>query len=89
MAVYHKKDAREVLEWDDIQFAYFLRQAQAIGRWLWNFFPPEVGGKNEEETRTAVQELQDKTPSLVVPSHEQFEDIRSECESHGIIGPVG
>jgi len=89
MAVYHKNDAREVLEWDDIQFAYFLRQAQAMGRWLWNFFPPEVGGKDEGERRAAVQELQDKTPSLLVPSSEQFEDIRSECESHGIIGPGG
>jgi hypothetical protein len=89
MAVYHKQSAREVLEWDDIQFAYFLRQAQAMGRWLWNFFPPEVGGKDESARRAAVQELQDKTPSLLVPSSEQFEDIRSECESHGIIGPVG
>ena len=88
MAVY-KKSETEVLAWDDIQFAYFLRHAQAIGRWLWNFFPPEVGGKDENERRAAVQELQDKTPSLLVPSSEQFDEIRSECESHGIIGPVG
>jgi len=88
MSVYHKSE-QQVLAWDDIQFAYFLRQAQAIDRWLWNFFPPEVGGKDDGARREAVQKLQDDTPSLVVPSSEQFEDIRSECESHGIIGPVG
>ena len=88
MAVYHKSE-KQVLAWDDIQFAYFLRNAQLFGRWLWNFFPPEVGGKDENERRAAVQKLEEDTPSLLVPSHEQFEDIRAECDSHGIIGPVG
>ena len=87
--ILYSKTEKQVLAWDDIQFAYFLRQADAFGRWLWRFFPPEIGGKDENERSAAVQELQDKTPSLLVPSHEQFEHIRAECDSHGIIGPVG
>jgi len=88
MILYNKTE-KQVLAWDDIQFAYFLKHADAFGRWMWRFFPPEIGGKNENERREAAQDLQDKTPNLLVPSHEKFEYIRAECDSHGIIGPVG
>ena len=87
--ILYSKSEKQVLAWDDIQFAYFLRQADAFGRWLWRFFPPEIGGKDESARAEAAQKLENDTPSLVVPSSEQFEHIRAECDSHGIIGPVG
>ena len=86
MALYHKSED-QVLAWDDIQFRYFVQQADRFGRWLWNFFPPEVGGKDENETRENANKIRAATPELLLPSEERFEDARAVSESHGLIGP--
>jgi len=87
MAVLHKSED-EVLAWDDIQFAYFVSQVDRFGRWLWNFFPPEVGGKDEAETKRHAQEIREATPELLLPSMERFEEARVESERKGLIGPT-
>lgn len=86
MILYHKTED-EVLAWDDIQFGYFVTQAQRFGRWLWNFFPPEVGGKDERETKANALKVKEATPELLLPSEAQFEDARTESEFHGLTGP--
>jgi len=88
MSVYHKT-AREVLDWDDIQIAFFVNKAQEIGRWLWNFFPPEAGGKDEGERKTNQMAISDATPQLLLPSEQKFEYLRNESEAHGLTGPQG
>ena len=88
MILYHKTE-EEVLAWDDIQFSYFVTQARRYGAWLWNFFPPEIGGKDEMETKANALKLQEATPSLLLPSEAQFEDLREDSEFHGLIGPQG
>lgn len=79
----------EVLAWDDIQFANRVNQANRFGRWLWNFFPPEAGGKDEAEMKANADQIRAATPELLLPSEEKFEDIRAESEFHGIVGPQG
>jgi hypothetical protein len=86
MAVYHKSEV-EVLRWDDIQFAYYVGEAQRIGRWLWNYFPPQVGGKKENEIKANADKIRAATPELLLPSNERFDDARKESEAHGLIGP--
>ena len=86
MILYHKSE-EEVVAWDDIQFAYYVNQADRFGRWLWNFFPPEVGGKDASEAQRNAQEVRQATSSLLLPSEERFEEARSECEAKGLIGP--
>jgi len=86
MAVYHRSE-KEVGQWDDIQFAYFVGEAQRIGRWLWNFFPPQVGGKKEAEIRENANTIRMATPELLLPSEANLEHVREESEAHGIIGP--
>ena len=86
MSVYHKT-AREVLDWDDIQIAYFVNKAMEIGRWQWNFSPPEAGGKDESERAASRAKIDDATPQLLLPSKEKFEYLQNESESHGLTGP--
>ena len=78
---------KDVLAWDDIQFRYFVTQADRFGRWLWNFFPPEIGGKDESEMKANADKIRAATPELLLPSEERMEDTRAVCESHGLIGP--
>lgn len=75
------------MAWDDIQFSYFVAQADRFGRWLWNFFPPEPGGKNEAEIKASALKIREATPELLLPSEERFEDARTESEFHGLEGP--
>ena len=82
-----KKTEEEVLAWDDIQFAFYVNQSMRFGRWLWNFFPPEIGGKDENERAASKIEIDEATPQLLLPSDEKFEDVRSISESRGLTGP--
>jgi len=86
MILYNKTED-DVVAWDDIQFRYFVRHATLFGRWLWNFFPPETGGKNEAEQRKNAMDLAAATPDLLFPSEEKFDDIREASEFHGLVGP--
>jgi|GEM_PF-4783957 len=86
MVLYHKTET-QVLAWDDIQFGYYVNQAQRFGRWLWNFFPPEVGGKTAKDAEKNAAQLRNATPELLVPSEEKMDDTRAECKAHGLIGP--
>jgi len=86
MTIYHMT-MEEVLAWDDIQFGFFVCQADRFGRWLWNFFPPEVGGKDKHEAKANADAIRASMPALLLPSEERFEDARAESKFHGLIGP--
>jgi len=86
MILYHRTE-EGVLAWDDIQFGYFVTQAQRYGRWLWNFFPPEIGGKDAKEAKANALKVEESIPQLLLPSEAQFEDVRTESEFHGLTGP--
>ncbi|GAF97530.1 unnamed protein product [marine sediment metagenome] len=89
LAILFTKTEEEVLAWDDLQFADHVNKARQFGRWLWNFFPPQAGGKDEAEIKASADMIREATPELLLPSEEKFEDIRAESEFHGIVGPQG
>ena len=86
MALFHKSE-EEVVSWDHKRFQFYVIQADRFCRSLWNYFPPEVGGKDEREMKENALKLQESTTHLLLPSEEKYEDIREDAEFHGIIGP--